>query len=436
MAKKKSEAPTGDFSINALRSVLASSAGLRSVTEASSYGALVGVEIPSIAVQWMLSSNVLPLSRILEITGPPESCKSTFLYEIMRWFLYNGGEAVLFETEGKDNAGLRDGVLENDPRLMGMVTAVPVTQYEVWVGGAVQAFKFYRSKFESGPEFQHPVLISVDSLVAASMQKMLEEVDKDGHTGADFPRLPRALSNDFRTFNDYLLPMPCLFAFTNHSKQSINPMAGPTEYQLGGRGVAYHKSLSIRLAPAMSTIITQANRNGRRLKMSTVKNSIGQSKREIEVLLYFYQIENPLYSEEAYDTSKYITRVVFDWGEVDLKFLTSILSGSRTGFSAANKNALASVLDLHVVSKANSPTWVWSASLGVPESDPVPFTEAGRRLLANRELLRAVQDELGIKRYPVYQLGMDYNGLRDAFVVNSERRAMEFYNKEEKKDEQ
>ena len=115
MAKKKAPSNLhGSDCAGVLRDVLAAVTGARSAADLSSHRSFIGVPIPSIALQWVLNTNVLPLSRMLEFGGAPECCKSTFLYEVIRWFLDAGGHAVLFETEAKDNSQLRHGVFHND----------------------------------------------------------------------------------------------------------------------------------------------------------------------------------------------------------------------------------------------------------------------------------------------------------------------------------
>ena len=85
------------------------------------------------------------------------------------------------------------------------------------------------------------------------------------------------------------------------------------------------------------------------------------------------------------------------------------------------RNALRDLLDLNIVSKANSATYVWSDALGVSKDSPVSFTEAGKMIMDNQELLRAIQDELGIKRNVVYRAGMDYRQVLADYIKEQER---------------
>jgi len=168
---------------------------------------------------------------------------------------------------------------------------------------------------------------------------------------------------------------------------------------------------------------------GRKLRLSTSKNSIGPTKREVEILVYFRNLPNPNYDPTDAYSDRYLLDVSFDWGEVDIKFLTAICNGGRDEFSAPRRRLFSELLDLHVVSKKNSPTWVWSSVLGVPESDPVSFSEAGKLLMANEDLLRRLQEELYIQRRPVFGAGDNYDEMMDAFTRSSEERAIALNNR-------
>lgn len=425
MAKKKvvSSALTGVDPASALRDVLAAATGARSAADLSSHRSFIGVPIPSIALQWVLNTNVLPLSRMLEFGGAPECCKSTFLYEVIRWFTDAGGHAVLFETEAKDNSQLRHGVLRNDPDRIGRVSVVSVTQYETWTEGVKSAAKFY-SDWQEANELEFPVLFCVDSLVAAPQAKRIAEMQEQGHTSVGYSGIAKALSQDLQTFASFQSGHPFMFAFTNHIKQAMTAMGLPSEYRSGGRAPEFFETASLKFAPAArETRFTRSNCEGRRLRLTTSKNSMGPTKREIEFVLYFLNQENPAFDPTDALSDRYILEVLFDWGETDIKFLLSVLDGKRSEFNTERRRRLSELLDIHVVSKANSATWMWSHTLGIPESDPVSFSEGGKRIFEKEDILRRVQEELYIQRRPAFLAGMNYMQTLEQFTRDSEARA-------------
>lgn len=431
MAKKKTislESASAMDCVSALRSALSVKDSGRSVMDLSSHRSFVGVPIPSIAVQWVLNSNVLPLGRMVEFAGAPECCKSTFLYEVMGWFLRQGGHVVLVETEQKDNSQIRHAVLKYDADGISRVVVKQSLSYEEWVEALKDASLFYAEWQKTHGE-QFPVLFCIDSLAAAPQDKRIAEMKENGHTNVGYGGIARALSQDLQTFSSIQAGHPFTFAFTNHLKQSMNSMGLPTEYRSGGKAPEFYESVSFRFAPAPQTRFTKMDCAGRKLRLSTSKNSIGPTKREVEILVYFRNLPNPNYDPTDAYSDRYLLDVSFDWGEVDIKFLTAICNGSRDEFSAPRRRMFSELLDLHVVSKKNSPTWVWSSVLGVPESDPVSFSDAGKLLMANEDLLRRLQEELYIQRRPIFGAGDNYDEMMDAFTRSSEERAIALNNR-------
>ena len=70
-----------------------------------------GIELPNLALRFLFTSNIFPLERMTELSGPRGSGKSTFGYELMRLFLDALGLGTVVETENKTNAHLIKGVV-------------------------------------------------------------------------------------------------------------------------------------------------------------------------------------------------------------------------------------------------------------------------------------------------------------------------------------
>lgn len=419
MAKKAVDAGAVTFGgsyTSALREKLGARMG-KSSSLLGAHNAIPGPELPSTALAYLENKPTLLCGgRIQEITGAPECCKSTYLYELIRVVLAAGGEAILFDTENKVAVDILKGVLHHNSDYMSRVSVIPATTYEQWMDGLTECVRTLRTAFESG-EVQVPFMLAVDSLNAAPPEKLVDEIKEQGHSGQDFPRLPKQLSKDFSVLADLMADLPFSFIYTNHCKKQVGSMVPGAEYRLGGRAVEYYETLSVKLSPAArESKFVRADCTGRRLKMKTLKNGLGP-EREIEIVVYFRNLLNPYYGSGHPDEDKYRLDVTFDWGETDMRFLTGIISGTRKDFSKASRDALQDILDLHVVSKQNSATWVWSSSLGIPEKDPLPFGEAGKVYFQDRTLRQAVHDELKIKRQPVYRAGDNYRQVIENYVA-------------------
>src|SRR5690349_9951518 len=77
---------------------------------------IIGLPLPSIALEWVLANSVIPLSQMIQIVGLPGSCKSALVYEIFRWFNLYGGISILVENETKFSLDLLNSILEFDAK--------------------------------------------------------------------------------------------------------------------------------------------------------------------------------------------------------------------------------------------------------------------------------------------------------------------------------
>ena len=72
-----------------------------------------GVGIPHLMLEYLMGLNVIPYPAIIELAGPPGSCKSAFLQYLMRVYLEQMFGAVMLETEGKMSGTLLNSILED-----------------------------------------------------------------------------------------------------------------------------------------------------------------------------------------------------------------------------------------------------------------------------------------------------------------------------------
>lgn len=70
-----------------------------------------GIEIPSLALQYVTGNDVLFMEHIMLVAGKPASHKSSFAFEVGRWVIQQGGFTRLYDTEGKYSPGLAENLL-------------------------------------------------------------------------------------------------------------------------------------------------------------------------------------------------------------------------------------------------------------------------------------------------------------------------------------
>jgi len=70
-----------------------------------------GLEVPSLALQHVLGSDVFFMEHLILLAGKPKSHKSSFAFEMARWTLAANGYARLYDTELKYSPDLAENLL-------------------------------------------------------------------------------------------------------------------------------------------------------------------------------------------------------------------------------------------------------------------------------------------------------------------------------------
>ena len=63
---------------------------------------VIGIPLPAFSLRFLFQNDCFPLSRMTEIYGINESCKSAMLYEMFKWHVGAGGGYILNLAEPKD----------------------------------------------------------------------------------------------------------------------------------------------------------------------------------------------------------------------------------------------------------------------------------------------------------------------------------------------
>ena len=136
---------------------------------------LVGIPIPALAFEYLMTLSAFPLGLVLQLIGEPGTLKSSLLFEIFRWFRLAGGGAYLYEHESKVSLKLLNSVMDEPHGGLGAVLE-PCESVEDWQERLMAWTKrlqkqFMGTKAEPGPGRCIPIVSGVDSL----MGKLSEE---------------------------------------------------------------------------------------------------------------------------------------------------------------------------------------------------------------------------------------------------------------------
>jgi len=345
---------------------------------------IVGIPVPSLAFEYLIDRQVLPLRSMLMLAGSWSTNKSSLLYEIMRWFIELDGLAALVDTELKFDAALANSVMRCCHSPQYVYTRAPSLE-EAQSSMQFQAKKMIDlmkgTNENPGPGLQVPCILGLDSLAAGTSVENIESVATTGHATRQFP--VDALLN--KIFNQALRPIvnqnPLLLAVVNHLKTKTDKQGNEIDYTPGGKDQNFMESLEIRTIVWKGSITT-AHFSGKGIRLRVAKNSFGAPNRSIRTRFLWW-------SELDEETGQRVRRHAWDWDWS----IVDLLSGADGPLKSALKEHGLEV-------KATSPAadvgcMASMKALGISDKDPVPWQELGRILNTDqdiRERLRVAMD--------------------------------------------
>ena len=379
--------------------------------------AIVGIPIPSLAAQFLFNSTVLPLGKMIEIFGPAGAGKSTFLYEIMRWFMDAGGLVYLGETEQKDSVNIRWAVNKYDAAKMDNFNSSYDTTFEKWSSNLVKSIQSYDSLMETyGPTF--PVLFAIDAVTSVETEKTIEEYAKDGTINVAYSPLSRNLATLLRELPSLYAKKPYLIAFVNHVKDKIGAMPFTDAKTLpGGKALYFGCHVIVGLSQVKTEIKDGVTTEEKELKLE--KSGIQQKKTAISVPLKYYTTPDPSNPDMK------VQQIEWDWNTADINFLNDYVNGTgifrKMEKADEDKKRLSEVLDLNPTRSSRKLAY-WSEALGVPESDPLLPAEMGDVLHRNNEVMQKLQGLLITTTGIGFSAGQNYTDVvEEATELQRER---------------
>jgi RecA/RadA recombinase len=373
---------------------------------------LVGLPLPALSLRYLFQSTILPLGRIIQITGQEGSCKSAFAYEILRWHFQNGGGGVMLENEGKDSPDLRHSILEWNLQWINRLEFMPTYTLEQWMAG-LSKFLQIAAAFQrdpNGPGYTIPIAFIVDSIMSTLPEMILEKIKKEGHPTLGWPVAARLIADYMRAMPEWLQNFPFTIIGTNHLKVGQDQMGRTTYTSPGGSSVKFMETWEIQMAKMPQPDIDLLDYGGIRVKLKTAKNSLGPSRKQIvaELLWWTEADEN--------DALRQSTR--WDWytASVDLLLAFNL---DRSGFNVTGKKSIYKRLMeiCHIVVTNKSRREAKCRALGITE--PVSYRELGIELERHPEILAEMYPVLGITSRPEFTPGRDYQQMRQELAAAS-----------------
>jgi len=220
----------------------------------------------------------LPVGRITEITGLEQSGKSLVSAHLLAETQKLGGVAVLIDTETAVSREFLEAIGVDVSKLL-YVTADSVEQI----------FDFTETIIEKVRETSKDkiVTIVVDSVAAASTtNELAADYKKDGYATDKAIIISKAM----RKITNMIGRQKISLVFTNQLRQKMNAMFGDPWTTSGGKALAFHASVRLRLKN-MGQIKMKVNGKdktvGMKVRCQVVKNRMGPPLRAADFEIFF-----------------------------------------------------------------------------------------------------------------------------------------------------
>lgn len=294
---------------------------------------IVGIEPYSLALQWLIDLQVIPMQSIVCFSGEPKSYKTSAILEFCRMFMrpiesmiaaakWEPGVAAVVHTEGKWSPSKVTSMLGS---LADDLVVMAANSVEDWQSKTSTYLNFMkdtiakkaeaRSKKSKTSEYADmripAMIVGIDSLTGAQSENIQDTVKSEGHGAKTYQ--DRAMINWqwFGTWGANLVGMPVTIIISNHLKDAINTNGGPPQKITGGgTGAGFGCALEIRVKNIGE--IKKTYYEGAKLQWRCHFNSYGRDKRKIEIPY----IEG--YDADDKQTAKY------DWDEALIKLLIEL----------------------------------------------------------------------------------------------------------------
>lgn len=353
---------------------------------------VIGLPLQAISLRYLFSNDVFPYSRMTELVGVSESCKTAFLFEIYRWHIFNTTELVQYDpkelhggyvhnlVEPRDSPDLRESILQ-----LGPYSPYPVIRsnsVEDWQKSCADWIKKAEERFEMGA-MPYPVALGLDSLTAVTTQDEMDKTWAQGYADPGFSQIAKSINMWVKVFFNKMAPWPVSFIGVNHLKEHRAHNGAVDRKVPGGTALKFASTFMFRLARKGDDIDT-LNESGRNIEIVTEKNSLSPANHEkLKVRMTWRFDDN---GEQ---------QTIWDWHDSSIELLTS--------FDATRKKRISEIVNIENVDKSRRTADC--AALGLKKTS---WHEIGKAIMDEPEIVQGLDRFFGIRHRHKFQMGVPY----------------------------
>ena len=370
---------------------------------------VIGIPMPSLAMEYLLDNDVFPLSSLVMIAGPPGKGKSTLSYEIFRWFYELAGMVFHVDTELKvdynwcyDIMAVPKDIRDSDYTPLIANRAESLEKYQDMLSHYFRDAQknLIGTKEAPGPGKIIPCCFAVDSLAAAASEELQEKIIKEGHANRAHPVNALKNTHYLQSIKKQLSGWPFSLLVVNHLKEKTDDMGFKQEYTLGGQAYTFHESMEIRVDNWKKSIKT-ASFEGVGVTLKNAKNSYGVTGRRIRTRrLHWYET-----NEETGEVERV---AVWDWNWAICHLLNEVKGQQKEMLKERGCGIKVKSPAADVECLANLP------ALGMGKDEYLPWQEVGGLIQDNEEVSNLIRESLQIQRR--HQLDRPYDDIVNEHV--------------------
>jgi RecA/RadA recombinase len=247
-----------------------------------------GVYLPAFSLQYLFRSDVIPLDRLIQVYGPPDSCKSSFALWLARLFIVNNGSCVYIDTEHKFPGDIAKFYLQDlDESAFALVEAGSPEIAQDVIQQSILDSKEENAEIReynknAAPEDRIPEacrLVVLDSLAAALPEDVKKEIQTEGHAKKKVAVYANAWTSALAKIADDLPRSNSIFLVINHERQGIGMFAKRTTP--GGKMKEFINIIKLRFKGGKLTALK--DKNVKDLTVEMEKNSCGFNGGKIDL---------------------------------------------------------------------------------------------------------------------------------------------------------
>jgi len=355
---------------------------------------IIGLRMPALSCAILFNCDVMPLSRVVRITGKRGCNKSALLYEFERWVIVHNGFVAHVETEGKDTPDLRSSVLQHRKDwLTHNFRWHPADSQQDWQKAVQFWVRHVGKQQDITTGWRRPLIVGVDSFTAAAAEEEHKKIEKVGHAERGYASEALLNARYLPSLPPLVRNKPILIAGISHGISGTDAMGRPEFRAKGGQAMSFFETFEVRATKIKGNKTAEGGWNF--IELRTDKNSLGADAVKLKVRFEW------MFEPDPDDLTSIRQVSNWDWHAATIEAFADMKKDQKGMWNDVNQ-----IVDLHLTDSGRRG---WSKALDIPNTKTVSWTELGKALDKRRDIVDALYVPLKIRRRTPFIPGVPFS---------------------------